>query len=108
VGARRFVTRPALDNAIASVAATGGSTNAVLHLLAIAREAGIPLALDDFDQVSRRVPLIADLKPGGRYVAADLHRAGGTRLLVQRLAEAGFLDGTTPTVTGRSLAEEAA
>jgi dihydroxy-acid dehydratase len=108
VGARGFVTRPALDNAIASVAATGGSTNAVLHLLAIAREAGIPLALDDFDQVSRRVPLIADLKPGGRYVAADLHRAGGTRLLVQRLAEAGFLDGTTPTVTGRSLAEEAA
>jgi dihydroxy-acid dehydratase len=108
VTARGFVTRAALENAIASVAATGGSTNAVLHLLAIAREAGVPLALDDFDRVSRGVPLIADLKPGGRYVAADLHRAGGTRLLAKRLTEAGFLDGTTATVTGRSLGEEAA
>jgi dihydroxy-acid dehydratase len=107
-GARRFVTRAALENAIASVAATGGSTNAVLHLLAIAREAGIELALDDFDRVSRRVPLIADLKPGGRYVAADLHRAGGTRLLAKRLVDGGFLDGSAATVTGRSLGDEAA
>ncbi len=106
-GARRFVTRAALENAIASVAATGGSTNAVLHLLAIAREAGVELALDDFDRVSRRVPLIADLKPGGRYVAADLHRAGGTRLLAKRLVDAGFLDGSAATVTGRSLGDEA-
>jgi dihydroxy-acid dehydratase len=108
VGAREFLTRAALDNAIASVAATGGSTNAVLHLLAIAREAGVELALEDFDRVSRRVPLIADLKPGGRYVAADLHRAGGTRLLAKRLIDSGFVDGTTATVTGRSLGEEAA
>jgi dihydroxy-acid dehydratase len=108
IGARGFVTRTALDNAIASVAATGGSTNAVLHLLAIAREAGVALALDDFDRVSRKVPLIADLKPGGRYVAADLHRAGGTRLLAKRLIDGGFLDGTAATVTGRSLADEAA
>ena len=90
------------------MAATGGSTNAVLHLLAIAREAGVELALDDFDRVSRGVPLIADLKPGGRYVAADLHRAGGTRLLAKRLIDGGFLDGAAATVTGRSLAEEAA
>ena len=108
ISARGFVTRTALDNAIASVAATGGSTNAVLHLLAIAREAGVTLALDDFDRVSRKVPLIADLKPGGRYVAADLHRAGGTRLLAKRLIDGGFLDGTAATVTGRSLSEEAA
>src|SRR5262249_22123589 len=78
---RRILTRDALENAIASVAATGGSTNAVLHLLAIAREANVPLGIDDFDRISRRVPLVADLKPGGRFVAADLHRAGGMKLV---------------------------
>ena len=85
--ARRF------ENAIAAVAATGGSTNAVLHLLAIAREAGVPLDIDDFDPVSERTPVLADLKPGGRYVAADLHRAGGAPLLAQRLFAGGFIDG---------------
>ncbi len=77
-----IVTRASFENAIAAVAATGGSTNAVLHLLALAREAGIPLAIDDFDRVSRRTPLLADLKPGGRYVAVDMDRAGGVPLLV--------------------------
>jgi dihydroxy-acid dehydratase len=103
----RIITPAALENAIASVAATGGSTNAVLHLIAIAREAGVTLTLDDFDRISARVPLIADLKPGGRYVAADLHAAGGTRLLAKRLMEAGALSGTAVTVTGRTIGEEA-
>ena len=86
------------------MAATGGSTNAVLHLLALAREAGIPLAIDDFDRVSRRTPLLADLKPGGKYVAADMDRAGGVPLLVaQRLLEAGKLDGEALAVDGRTL-----
>jgi dihydroxy-acid dehydratase len=105
--ARQFLTRPALENAITSVAATGGSTNAVLHLLAIAREAEVPLELDDFDRISKATPLLADLKPGGRFVAADLHRAGGTRLLAQRLIEAGVLRGEAQTVSGQSLGEEA-
>ena len=104
----RIVSREALENAIAVVAATGGSTNAVLHLLAIAREAGIELGLDDFDRVAERVPLIADLKPGGRFVALDLHRAGGTRLLARRLAEAGVLHQSSLTVTGRAIGAEAA
>src|SRR3712207_8564937 len=78
------VTRASFENAIAGVAATGGSTNAVLHLLALAREAGVPLAIDDFDTVSSHTPLLADLKPGGRFVAADLDRAGGTALGAQR------------------------
>ncbi|MEO5897792.1 MAG: dihydroxy-acid dehydratase [Vicinamibacterales bacterium] len=103
-----IVTRASLENAIASVAATGGSTNGVLHLLAIAQEAGIRLTLDDFDRISARVPLLADLKPGGRFVATDLHAAGGTRLIAQRLLDAGALHGDALTVTGRSLAEEAA
>ena len=81
----------AFENAIASVAATGGSTNAVLHLLAIAREAGVALDLEDFDRISARVPLLADLKPGGRFVATDLHRAGGMALVAQRLLEGGAL-----------------
>jgi dihydroxy-acid dehydratase len=105
---RDIVTRAALDNAIVAVAATGGSTNAVLHLLAIAREAGVPLALSDFDRVSVRVPVIADLKPSGRFVATDLHAAGGSALVAQRLIEAGHVDGTCRTVTGRTLEEEAA
>jgi dihydroxy-acid dehydratase len=105
---RRIVTRDALENAIASVALTGGSTNAVLHLLAIAREAGVTLDLDDFGRINRRVPLLADLKPGGRFVATDLHRAGGIALLAHRLQELGVLHGDALTVTGRTIGEEAA
>jgi dihydroxy-acid dehydratase len=105
---RRIVTRAALENAIAGVAASGGSTNAVLHLLAIAREAGVPLGIDDFDRVSRRTPLWADLKPGGRFTAVDLGRAGGCGVLAKRLVAAGLVDGGALTVTGRTFAEEAA
>jgi dihydroxy-acid dehydratase len=101
------ITRESLENAIACVAATGGSTNAVLHLLALASEAGVELSIDDFDAVSSRTPLLADLKPGGRFVAVDLYRAGGMRLVVKRLLEAGLLHGDAPTVTGKTLAEEA-
>jgi dihydroxy-acid dehydratase len=101
------ITRQSLENAIAGVAATGGSTNAVLHLLAIANEAGIELSIDDFDEISKRTPLIADLKPGGRFVALDMYRAGGMRLVVKRLLDAGLLHGDAPTVTGKTLAEEA-
>jgi dihydroxy-acid dehydratase len=104
---RDIITRRAIHNAIAVVAATGGSTNAVLHLLAIAREAGVELSLDDFDRISAATPLIADLKPSGRFVATELHAAGGTPLVVKRLVESGAIDGSTPTVTGRSLGEEA-
>jgi len=103
----KIITRTAIENAIAGVAATGGSTNAVLHLLAIAREAGIPLSIDDFDRVSSATPILADLKPGGRYVATDLYAAGGTALVAKRMLEAGLLRGDCVTVTGRSLAEEA-
>jgi len=102
-----ILTRHALENAIASVAASGGSTNAVLHLLAIAREAGVELSIDDFDRVSSRTPLIADLKPGGRFVATDLYRAGGIRLLAQRLKQAGILHSECLTVTGKTIGEEA-
>jgi dihydroxy-acid dehydratase len=105
---RQILTRAALENAIVSVAATGGSTNAVLHLLAIAREAGVELSLADFDRISARVPLIADLKPSGRFVATDLHAAGGSALLAQRLAGAGLIAASAPTVTSRTLGEEAA
>jgi dihydroxy-acid dehydratase len=104
---RQILTRDAFENAIASVAATGGSTNAVLHLLAIAFEAGVGLSLDDFDRVSERVPLLADLKPGGRFVATDLYDAGGTGLVAKRLHEAGLLHGDALTVSGKSIAEEA-
>lgn len=103
----QIFTRESFHNAIASVAATGGSTNAVLHLLAVAKEAGVPLSIDDFDRISRETPLLADLKPSGRFVAADLYRAGGIRLLARRLLDAGKLDGGALTVTGRTLAEEA-
>ncbi len=102
----RIITRPALENAIAAVATTGGSTNAVLHLLAIAQEAGVPLVLDDFDTVASRTPLLVDLKPGGRFTAPDLDRAGGTRLVAKRLLDAGLLHDEL-TVTGRTLFEEA-
>ncbi|AEA26332.1 Dihydroxy-acid dehydratase [Pseudonocardia dioxanivorans CB1190] len=103
-----LLTRPAFENAVAAVAASGGSTNAVLHLIALAAEVGVPLTLDDIDRISRRTPLLCDLMPGGRYSAADLHAAGGTMLLVARLVEGGLVDGSTPTVTGRTLGEEAA
>jgi dihydroxy-acid dehydratase len=104
---KQVLTRDAFENAIASVAATGGSTNAVLHLLAIAYEAGVGLSLDDFDRISERVPLLADLKPGGRFVATDLYHAGGTGLVAKRLDEAGLLHGGALTVSGRSIGDEA-
>lgn len=104
----KIITKTAIENAIAGVAATGGSTNAVLHLLAIANEARIPLNIDDFDRISKRVPVIADLKPAGRFVATDLYAAGGTALVAQRLIEAKILRGDAITVTGRTMAEEAA
>jgi dihydroxy-acid dehydratase len=104
----RILTRASFENAIAAGAASGGSTNLVLHLLAIAREAGIPLDIDDFDRVSERTPIIADLKPAGRYTAVDLDRAGGTRLFGKKLLDAGLVDGAQSTVTGKSLAEEVA
>ena len=103
----RIITRKSIENAIASVAATGGSTNAVLHLLAIAREAGVELTIDDFDRISERTPLIADLKPGGRFVANDLYRAGGIQLVAKRLVDAGLIHGDTITVTGKTIAEAA-
>ena len=101
------VDRVSFDNAIAAVAATGGSTNAVLHLLALAREAGVPLTIDDFDAVSRRTPLIADLKPGGKYTAVDLDRAGGVALVIQRLLEEGCLDGRARAADGKPWKEHA-
>jgi dihydroxy-acid dehydratase len=104
---RQIVTREALENAITSVCATGGSTNAVLHLLAIAREAGVALKIDDFDCISARTPLLADLKPGGRFVAIDMFRAGGTPLLAQRLKQLKLLKAEALTVTGKSIGAEA-
>jgi dihydroxy-acid dehydratase len=103
----KIITKSSIENAIAGVAATGGSTNSVLHLLAIANEANIPLSIDDFDRISSRVPILADLKPGGRFVATDLYAAGGTALVAQRMLEAKLLHGESITVTGRTLAEEA-
>ncbi len=103
-----IITRQALENAITSVAASGGSTNAVLHFIAIAHEVGISLTVDDFDRLSSRTPLLCDLKPGGRYVATDYHRAGGSRLLAKRLIEAGLIDGTALNASGRTIGEEAA
>jgi dihydroxy-acid dehydratase len=104
----KIITRAAIENAIAGVASTGGSTNSVLHLLAIAKEARIPLDIDDFDRISAKVPIIADLKPGGRFVATDLYAAGGTALVAKRLLDAKMLQGDQITVTGRTIAEEAA
>jgi dihydroxy-acid dehydratase len=104
---RDILTREAFENAIASVAATGGSTNAVLHLLAIAREAGINLEIDDFQRISERTPLLADLKPSGRFVAADMHRAGGIRLLARRLLRGDCLHSQAKTVTGLTINSEA-
>ena len=103
----QILTRKAVENAVAAVAATGGSTNAVLHLLAIAREAGVELKIDDFDTISSRTPLVADLKPGGRFVASDLYKAGGIQLIAKRLLEAGLVHADALTVTGKTIGEEA-
>ncbi len=108
VTANDIVDRRAIDNAVASVAATGGSTNAVMHLLAIAREFGIPFTIDEFDAIAERTPIVADLKPGGRYVAVDLFNAGGPGLVMRELLKQGKIDGTAPTVDGRTLAQIAA
>ncbi|MCC6294699.1 MAG: dihydroxy-acid dehydratase [Bryobacterales bacterium] len=105
---RDICTRNAFENAIASVAASGGSTNAVLHLLAMAHDAGIELAMDDFQHISERTPLLCDLKPAGRYTAVDVDRAGGIPVIAQRLAEGGFIHKECITVTGRTFGEEAA
>jgi dihydroxy-acid dehydratase len=104
----RVITRESLENAIACVSASGGSTNGVLHLLAVAREAGIELELDDFERISKRTPLLADLKPGGRFLATDLYAAGGVPLILSRLAEAGILNEDAMTVSGRTIGSEAA
>jgi dihydroxy-acid dehydratase len=105
---RQIMTRAAFENAIAIVMALGGSTNAVLHLLAIAHAANVPLELDDFERIRRKVPVLADLKPSGRYVATDLHRVGGVPLVMKMLLEAGLLDGSCMTVTGKTVAENLA
>jgi dihydroxy-acid dehydratase len=102
-----LITRNALENAAAAIAATGGSTNGVLHLLAIAHELGIDLTIDEFDRIAERTPVIADIKPGGRFVATDLHAAGGVALVARELLKAGLVHGDSPTVDGRSLAEVA-
>ena len=103
----QIITRAAIDNAIASIATPGGSTNGVLHFLAIAHELGIPLDIEDFQEISSRTPLMVDLKPGGRFVAPDLHRAGGIGLVARRLKEIGLLHEDAITVSGRTIGEEA-
>jgi dihydroxy-acid dehydratase len=102
------IVKPALENAIAAVATSGGSTNGVLHLLAVAREMGVPLTIDEFEAISERTPLLCDLQPGGRYAATDLYEAGGVPLVLERLLDAGILNGEVPTVTGRTIGEHAA
>jgi dihydroxy-acid dehydratase len=104
---RDIITKKALANAIAGVMATGGSTNAVLHLLAVAKEAGVRLTIDEFDQISRKTPLLADLKPWGTYTAPEMYEAGGMPVVAMRLLEAGLLHGGEKTVTGRTIGEEA-
>jgi dihydroxy-acid dehydratase len=105
---RDIATRKAFENAIASVAASGGSTNSVLHLLAMAREAEVDLNIDDFQEISARTPLLVDLKPAGRFMAADVDKAGGIGVIAKRLVDGGYADGSCATVTGKTLAEEAA
>src|SRR5207248_2109010 len=102
------ITKEALENAIAAVAMSGGSTNGVLHLLAVAREVGVPLSIDEFDQISERTPLLCDLQPGGRYAATDLYEAGGVPLVLKRMLDAGVLNAGARTVTGRTIGEHAA
>jgi dihydroxy-acid dehydratase len=105
--AGQVITRESIENAIATVCASGGSTNGVLHLLAVAREAGIEMDIDDFERISRQTPLVADLKPGGRFVATDLYKAGGVGVIAKRLADVGVLHSDALTVTGRTIGEEA-
>jgi dihydroxy-acid dehydratase len=105
---RDIATRKAFENAIAGVAATGGSTNAVLHLLAMAREAEVPLSIDDFQTVNQRTPIFVDLKPGGHFVASDVDKAGGWGVIAKRLVDGGYVDGSQITCTGRTFADEAA
>ena len=100
-----IITREAIENAIAAVAMSGGSTNAVLHLLAVAREMGLELSIDDFDAIASKTPMLCDLKPGGRYVATDMHAAGGTAVVASRLLEAGLLNADAPTVHGKTIGE---
>jgi dihydroxy-acid dehydratase len=107
VTARSIINRKSIENAIAGVVASGGSTNGVLHLLAVAREAGVPLNIDDFDAIGRRTPLIVDMVPGGKYVATDLYHAGGVPLVAKRLLEGGLLHADQPTVSGKTIGEEA-
>jgi dihydroxy-acid dehydratase len=107
VTARSIINRKSIENAIAGVVASGGSTNGVLHLLAVAREAGVPLTIDDFDEIGRRTPLIVDMVPGGKYVATDLYHAGGVPLVAKRLLDGGLLHADEPTVSGKTLGEEA-
>jgi dihydroxy-acid dehydratase len=107
INACQVITRESIENAIATVCASGGSTNGVLHLLAVAREAGIEMDIDDFERISRNTPLLADLKPGGRFVATDLHKAGGVGVIAKRLAEVGVLHRDAMTVTGKTIGEEA-
>jgi dihydroxy-acid dehydratase len=102
-----IITRESLENAIAAIACSGGSTNGVLHLLAVAREMGVALAIDDFDAISERTPLLGDLKPGGRYVATDLYEAGGVPVFLKRLKDAGLLHSDAITVDGRTVGEQA-
>jgi len=102
-----IITRDSLENAIAGIACSGGSTNGVLHLLAVAKEMGVELSIDDFDRISARTPLLCDLKPGGRFVAPDLYEAGGVPLVLSRLKDAGLLHADAQTVTGRSVGEHA-
>jgi dihydroxy-acid dehydratase len=103
---RKIATRAAFENAIAAATGTGGSTNSVLHLMAMAREAGVPLALEDFERISERTPIVADLRPGGKYVALDVDRAGGIQLIARRMVEGGLVDGDTLTPSGRALRDE--
>jgi dihydroxy-acid dehydratase len=102
-----IITKPALENAIAAIATSGGSTNGVLHLLAVAREMGVPLGIDEFEAISERTPLLCDLQPGGQYVATELYEAGGVPLVLARLKQAGILNADAPTVTGRTIGEHA-
>ncbi|MEA2718628.1 MAG: dihydroxy-acid dehydratase [Candidatus Eremiobacteraeota bacterium] len=105
---RAIATRAAFENAIAAATGTGGSTNSVLHLMAMAREAGVPLTLEDFERISERTPIVADLRPGGKYVALDVDKAGGIQLIAKRMLDGGLIDGTVRTVTGRALSDEVA
>jgi len=108
ITARQILPREAFENAIAAATGTGGSTNSVLHLIAMAREAGVALALEDFERISERTPIVADLRPGGKYVALDVDRAGGIQLIAKRMVEGGLVDGDTLTPSGRALREEVA